>query len=45
MWAVDYPYQETHEAVRYMNEAPISEQDKIKIFGGNAERVFKIGRR
>jgi predicted TIM-barrel fold metal-dependent hydrolase len=44
MWAVDYPYQETHEAVRYMNEAPISEADKIKIFGGNAERVFKIRR-
>jgi predicted TIM-barrel fold metal-dependent hydrolase len=28
MWAVDYPYQETHEAVRYMNEAPISDADK-----------------
>ena len=42
MWAVDYPYQETHEAVRYMNEAPISEADKHKIFHGNAERVFRI---
>ena len=42
MWAVDYPYQETHEAVRYMNEAPISETDKQKIFHGNAERVFHI---
>lgn len=44
MWAVDYPYQETHEAVRYMNEAPISEADKHKIFHGNAERVFRIAR-
>jgi predicted TIM-barrel fold metal-dependent hydrolase len=42
MWAVDYPYQETHEAVRYMNEAPISDTDKHKIFHGNAERVFRI---
>ena len=42
MWAVDYPYQETHEAVRYMNEAPISEADRHKIFHGNAERVFRI---
>ncbi len=25
MWAVDYPYQETHEAVRFMNDAPISD--------------------
>jgi predicted TIM-barrel fold metal-dependent hydrolase len=42
MWAVDYPYQETHEAVRFMNEAPISEADKRKVFHGNAERVFHI---
>ena len=42
MWAVDYPYQETHEAVRFMNEAPISDEDKAKIFHRNAERVFRI---
>ncbi len=42
MWAVDYPYQETHEAVRFMNEAPISDEDKKKIFHRNAERVFRI---
>lgn len=42
MWAVDYPYQETHEAVRFMNDAPISDVDKKKIFHRNAERVFRI---
>src|SRR5262245_23509044 len=42
MWAVDYPYQETHEAVRFMNDAPISDEDKKKIFHLNAERVFHI---
>ena len=42
MWAVDYPYQETHEAVRFMNDAPISDEDKAKIFHRNAERVFRI---
>jgi 5-carboxyvanillate decarboxylase len=42
MWAVDYPYQETHEAVRFMNDAPISDEDKKKIFHLNAERVFRI---
>ncbi len=42
MWAVDYPYQETHEAVRFMNDAPISDDDKAKIFYRNAERVFRI---
>jgi len=42
MWAVDYPYQETHEAVRFMDEAPISDAVKAKIYHGNAERVFGI---
>jgi 5-carboxyvanillate decarboxylase len=42
MWAVDYPYQETHEAVRFMNSAPIPDEDKKKIFHRNAERVFRI---
>ncbi|HKE43418.1 MAG TPA: amidohydrolase family protein [Steroidobacteraceae bacterium] len=42
MWAVDYPYQETHEAVRFMDEAPISDEDKAKIYHRNAERVFGI---
>ena len=42
MWAVDYPYQETVEATQWMNDAPISESDKEKIFHANAERIFKI---
>jgi predicted TIM-barrel fold metal-dependent hydrolase len=42
MWAVDYPYQETVEATRWLDEAPISDEDKAKIFHRNAERIFKI---
>jgi len=42
MWAIDYPYQTTEPAVRFMNEAPISEKNKAAIFHGNAERVFGI---
>jgi 5-carboxyvanillate decarboxylase len=42
MWAIDYPYQLTEGAVRFMNDAPISDADKHKIFHGNAERVFGI---
>jgi 5-carboxyvanillate decarboxylase len=42
MWAVDYPYQETLEAVRWMNEAPLTDADKELIFHRNAERIFKI---
>jgi 5-carboxyvanillate decarboxylase len=42
MWAIDYPYQLTEGAVQFMNDAPISDADKHKIFHGNAERVFGI---
>src|SRR5690606_7879213 len=43
MFAVDYPYQETMEAVRFMDEAPLPEEERAKIFHRNAERVFGIG--
>ena len=42
MWAVDYPYQETVEATQWLNDAPLSDDDKAKIFHRNAERLFKI---
>ena len=42
IWAIDYPYQEAMEATNWMNNAPISDEDKEKIFHGNAERVFHI---
>lgn len=42
MWAVDYPYQETMEAVRWLNEAPLADEVKEQIFHRNAEKVFKI---
>ncbi|MEJ1966972.1 MAG: amidohydrolase family protein [Gammaproteobacteria bacterium] len=42
MWAVDYPYQETVEATQWLNDAPISDDDRAKIFHKNAERLFKI---
>ena len=42
MFAIDYPYQESGEAVEFLNSAAISEEDKEKIFHKNAERVFHI---
>lgn len=42
MWAIDYPYQETPGAVEFMDTADISEEDRAKIYAGNAERVFKL---
>jgi 5-carboxyvanillate decarboxylase len=42
MWAIDYPYQVTEGAVEFMNAAPITMDEKRKIFHQNAERVFRI---
>lgn len=42
MWAIDYPYQESAPATRFLNEAQISDSDKAKIFHLNAERVFRL---
>ncbi len=42
MWAIDYPYQPTGPAVAFMDAAPLSDEDKAKVYGGNAERIFHI---
>jgi 5-carboxyvanillate decarboxylase len=42
MWAIDYPYQAAPGSVEFMNTAPVSDDDKEKLFHRNAERIFKI---
>jgi len=42
MWAIDYPYQPTAPAVKFMNEAPLTDEERSLIFAGNAERIFHI---
>jgi 2,3-dihydroxybenzoate decarboxylase/5-carboxyvanillate decarboxylase len=42
MWAIDYPYQPTPPAVAFMDNAPISEEDREKLYHKNAERIFHI---
>jgi len=42
LWAVDYPYQETAEAVSFLDEMDLAAPAKAAIFGGNAERLFRI---
>lgn len=42
LWAIDYPYQDCDEAVAFLNEAPISDEDRATIYARNAERLFKI---
>jgi predicted TIM-barrel fold metal-dependent hydrolase len=42
MFAIDYPYQLTEGAVRFLDKADISTEDKNKIFYQNAERIFGV---
>jgi 2,3-dihydroxybenzoate decarboxylase len=42
LFAVDYPYEANKEAVDFINSAPVSAEDKEKIFHLNAEKLFKL---
>jgi 5-carboxyvanillate decarboxylase len=42
MFAADTPYERNEVAVPWMNEVPISDPDKEKIYHVNAERLFKL---
>ena len=42
LWAIDYPYQPMQPAVDFMDSAPLDDAVKAKVYGGNAERVFRI---
>lgn len=42
MWAIDYPYQDTRDSVRFLDNADITREEREKIFHRNAERIFGI---
>ena len=42
LWAIDYPYQPSAPSVKFMDDAPLSDEVKAKVYGKNAERVFHI---
>jgi 2,3-dihydroxybenzoate decarboxylase len=42
LFAVDYPYENDSEAVRFMDEAAITDDERRQIYQSNAERVFKL---
>lgn len=42
LFAIDYPYESTEEAVRFLNAAPISPATRDKIAWGNAERLLRL---
>ena len=42
MFAIDYPMEDGAHAIRVIDEAPISDEDKTRIYQTNAERVFGL---
>ena len=43
MWAIDYPYQPTAGAVAFIETAAtVTEDERVAVAHGNAERIFRI---
>lgn len=42
MWAIDYPYQQSADAVDWLDKADLSDDERRAIYAGNAERAFRI---
>jgi predicted TIM-barrel fold metal-dependent hydrolase len=42
MWAIDYPFQPTAPAVKFIESATLSDQERAQIAFQNAQRIFRI---
>ena len=42
LFAIDYPYEQTAEAVAFIRATPLSDEAKRKICHANAEALFRI---
>jgi 2,3-dihydroxybenzoate decarboxylase len=42
LFAIDHPMEDGTNPVRVLDEAPIPDEDKIRIYQTNAERVFRV---
>jgi 2,3-dihydroxybenzoate decarboxylase len=40
LFGSDYPWESLAKAVEFVERAPISDDDRRRIFGANAERLF-----
>ena len=42
MFAVDYPFESSEEAVKFIDAVPVSEKEKEKVCHLNAEKIFSL---
>ena len=42
LFAADFPYEDDAEAVRFMDGASVTEEERRKIYETNARRVFRL---
>ena len=42
LFSVDYPYESTEAAARFIEEAPLDDRTRQLVCHGNAERIFKL---
>jgi len=43
MWAIDYPYENSLDAVSFLTGAKLTGDQRASIFHRNAERIFRLG--
>lgn len=43
MFSVDYPFEETETASRFLDRTPISEAERQKVASDNAKRILRLG--
>ena len=42
LYSVDYPYEDMGQAADWLDNAPVSEPDRIKVAHGNARQLFRL---
>ena len=45
MFSIDYPFEKTELAARFMETAKVAEAERVQVASGNATRILHLDRR